>query len=392
MPKSDMAAVNSSTSRHAANQFQSGPPRGRPSVPRQYPSRPRSARTGSNLEQHERIAAWERRGIEKKLRDFRKMQSAFQRRRRGLLTGPVIRKAAPLFEAARTRFAQSLLKTMGRDADIGRAKQRARRVLERSLRQAIPAYEAFEALQQEYSDSYDAVIDAHRVEGLASPVRIGLGDKVDAGAVPIDQFEPPFALFDVYTFDPENLLRFNQSFADPSSGVVMNDIRFHRNEDSWGNQYNPTRFSLMHSSVGINYRVQRTGFLNVAVVMQNLFNKVEMRVTDNIGFSHAYLHVYHNLEVYVVRGGSPFKSFVKPVLSSTGLISHGSDLQGYGPDIPTSLYTFSFDVDDAFLAGEDIQVLAGCSLRVDANLDDMEAFVTAMLAWQVQKLYVWIGD
>ena len=67
----------------------------------------------------------------------------------------------------------------------------------------------------------------------------------------------------------------------------------------------------------------------------------------------------------------------------------GSEFTVSGSPIPTSTpFTISFATRDAFLKGEQIQILGGAAVYIQSRVDDMEGFATAVTMWQLETLAV----
>jgi hypothetical protein len=142
--------------------------------------------------------------------------------------------------------------------------------------------------------------------------------------------------------------------------------------------------------VGINFRVPQTGFLSGSAVIQNLAATFVLAVTDNFGWSSATLDVDHTILVTIVRSGEA-QQFEQNVYSN-GLVSHGSDLSfSLSPILDSTPFTVTFRGRDAFLKGEQIQILVGQAVEVGIDLNDMDSFVSALTVWQVKNLSIGIG-
>lgn len=110
-------------------------------------------------------------------------------------------------------------------------------------------------------------------------------------------------------------------------------------------------------------------------------------VTDNLGFSSANLDAVHTIFINVIRSGesTPFER----TLFTGGLIGRGNDLSfSQSPIQPATPFTLSLTPRDAFLKGEQIQVLAGAAVALQIHLDDMNGFISAVTLWEVTKLSI----
>jgi hypothetical protein len=118
-------------------------------------------------------------------------------------------------------------------------------------------------------------------------------------------------------------------------------------------------------------------------------NDFTMSVTDKFGFSDGRVHMDHAIVVRIVRSGeiTPFDRLVY----SNGIRSEGGDFSISESPIPTSTpFTLNFESRDALLKGERIQILAGASLTMEAQLNDMNAVMAAFTVWQVKRLSIGI--
>jgi hypothetical protein len=197
-------------------------------------------------------------------------------------------------------------------------------------------------------------------------------------------FTPPYELFDVTLLGSSS----DNSFADPDSGNVVTDTQY-LNDGSFS-PFKPHVISEDRSSVGINFRVPKTGFLNCTAIIQNLFNKFVYGLKDLFGFSSGEIDVKHTIFVTIVRSGEVTR--FERTMFADGLVAlDGSEFTTSGSPIPTSTpFTISFATRDAFLKGEQIQILGGAAVYIQSRVDDMEGFATAVTMWQLKLLAVGI--
>lgn len=351
-----------------------------------YPRQTRASKLGSSLKRHNTLVAAEERAIETRHKPLRRAQAKFIRQRRGVLTKPVVREASRVFQAHKDALAKVFLKARGDAEKLATAKRRTQKALDETLRRELPQYKQFKALQRSYADESGHLFNQQLAENLGNHLDLSLGGVLTEN-VEVDEFVPTFSEHDVTTIDFDDLLVHNTSFAEPTSGVVVNDIEFRHNEDRFGHFYNPFLWIFTRSSVGITYRIPKTGFLSLAAVIQNLYNKVMFSVSDNFGLSFAALDIVHALHLFIVRSGelTPFEEIVL----TTGFVSHSADFSLSTSEIQNSTpFTLSVRTKDAFLKGETIQILAGAKLFIRSDLDDMESFVRAVMLWQVKKIAV----
>jgi hypothetical protein len=58
------------------------------------------------------------------------------------------------------------------------------------------------------------------------------------------------------------------------------------------------------------------------------------------------------------------------------------------PILDSAPFTISFKHKDAFLKGEQIQILAGEAVETRTKVDDMDACINAVAVWQVKRISI----
>ena len=204
------------------------------------------------------------------------------------------------------------------------------------------------------------------------------------------EFTPPFEFGDVSKSEMQPLIKVDQSFVDPETGILVHDLRFRHNDDGWFNWGgDPFGWSEAHCRIGVNFRVPQAGFLKFNVVIQNLYNKISYSVSDNFGFSDANLHIFHSLRVEVERLSVGQTLAFQTDFITAGLVSHGRELSFSTSPIQNSTpFTLSFQTDRTFLAGEELQVAVVSEIQINSRVNDMETNVNAVLLWQLKKIIV----
>ena len=264
--------------------------------------------------------------------------------------------------------------------------------MNRALSKHVPGYAGYRAAQK----AFLADLRASRTTAVAGPLHqdldVNLGDLLLSDDLDYQEFGAPFELFSQELWgDPA--AEYDASFADPYSGLAVQNIRFEHHEDGWWvpADYNPQFWTYAVSVVGINYVVPRTGRLSCAAVLQNLYNQITSSVTDDYGFSHADTRADHAILIRLVRSGK-WTVFDRNLVVA-GVVSFGREFSYTQSDIQTTTpYTLSFTTSDVFLKGERIQILAGAHILYESHVDDMRVHVDSALIWQVKMLRVGMQD
>jgi hypothetical protein len=270
---------------------------------------------------------------------------------------------------------------------------KTRRAIDRALQQRIAGYARFTAAQQSSARAYQALVTQQLAHAFDDRAHLDLGavvsDQLDS-----QKFKRPYPLYAVDLVEGNTDVA-DSSLADPQAGFVINNITFDRDEHNsiWdeltGFVIGP--HMVTRSSVGVNYVVPRTGRLTFSAVLHNLFNYVTYSLTDNFGFSHGEVNFSLGVFVRVIRGDTVI-GFDRPLYQNGLVAAGGADLTGYsfsGLNM-TIPYTFSATTEETFEQGETIQVMVGSSVEIESQLNDMESFVKATLAWQVKNVYLGI--
>jgi hypothetical protein len=351
-----------------------------PSVPA------KQQKVGSNLKAHKALVAANQALVKRRDEPLRRAERKFLRARAALLR-PIVKPAKIIFGEAKSASLQAFLRAGGDGAAIVNARRRARRAIDRALRERVTGYHEYEALQRSYVDESRALLAARRDASHVGGPGLSIGDAPLLPDLAPQLFRPPFALF--HTEPADSVAK---SFAVPHSGLVgINDrFQFRGSDDSIiGVSFNPGIEGTYHALVGGTFTVPRTGFLFGAAVMQNLANDFTMSVTDEFGFSYGNVGIDHSIAVRIVRSGE-ITAFDRLVYSN-GIRSFGHDFSFFESPIPRSTpFTLNFESQDAFLKGERIQILAGASLTMEAQINDMKAVMAAFTVWQVKSLSIGI--
>jgi hypothetical protein len=349
--------------------------------------RPRAtkhSKVGSNVKAHKRLASANAALLERRFKPFRRAERQLQRQQRDILTKPVARKVAEIVRQHSAAYNQAFVNAGGNGVKIIKARERARSAIDRALRASVPGFAKHEALLQQHERDHQGLVANHLLIPQNLALDFALGDILLPGGAGFKVFRPPFELFDV---TPAEL----RSFAEPRSGIVMTEASHQhfspRHLPIISIPFNPSRNGDNRSSVGINFRVPQTGFLTFVALIQNLFAKFEFTALDNFGFSSADLDVVHSIFVAIIRSGQVIR--FETIVFANGLVAHGDDLSfSIVPILDSAPFTIGFKHKDAFLKGEQIQILAGEAVETHTKVDDMDGFIHSLAAWQVKRISV----
>lgn len=354
--------------------------------------RPKSARTGSNVTHEaafrEQVAHDTQPRITARLRALRALRS----RRNKLIGKRASKQAAAIIGRSRTAFDQAFLDATRDGRDSAGVNDTARRSMHRALLKHVAGYREYRAAQKSSLEGLRGPGQNAGAGPLHNELDVTLGNRTVSSDVDFQDFSAPYELFSCETWaDP--IAEFNASFADPDSGLVVQNIKWLHEHDSWvlPALYNPPLLGHAVSVVGINYLVPATGRLRCSAVLHNLHNRITSSVTDYFGLSHTDVTAPHRILIRVVRSGE-WTRFAR-VLATGGMQSFGREWSYILESIQnTTPYTLSFTTNDVFLKGERIQILAGSEIMVDSFVDDMLMRIESLWMWRVGSLRVSMHD
>jgi hypothetical protein len=356
-----------------------------------FPRATRNSRVGSNLKGHKKLAAAEAARFAKRLEPLDRAERQFRRQQRKILTKPVVRNASAIVRPHQEALTQAFMTADGSGIKIQQARRRARRSVDDAFRASIPRFGELEALKRRSARDFQDLVTTHLPPPRGTALDFELGEIPLPGGVAFQHFSPPYQLFEVTPVVPRS--PDNTSFAQPITGVVATDVQFRHDEFSPdflpGLPFIPALAVEFRSSVGVNFRVPQTGLLTIVAEMQNQFNQFVFSVTDNFGFSDANLDAVHSIFINLVRSGesTPFEQ----TLFKNGLVAHGEDLSFSSSPIQRATpFSLSVTPRDAFLKGEQIQVLAGAAAALRIKVNDMNGLISAVTLWEVKKLSIGI--
>lgn len=313
----------------------------------------------------------------------------YRRQARKLLPKRELRAAVDIATRRRKEFYASNL-ALGSDArkrEVNRTK--FRRLIDRDLGRVVPRLRELRALARAARSDHAKLTSTlfhHAVPGRF-PFSPGTLPPLEPM---VREVSPPFPLFDVSQQNTFPQVR-DHSFAVPSIGHVINDLRVSRDESTsvLNGVFGLDGLSgiISRSGCGFNFSPPAQGRLRIMAELQNLHSRVSMSLQDNFGFSSGQVSVAINIHALIVRGTNILA--LSQTLLANGLQSHGSDLSAtLEPLDDTTPFTFDVTTEDVFEPGADVQIIVGSEFTAFTALDDMKATVNALLWSRVNKIAV----
>lgn len=315
-----------------------------------------------------------------------------QRRAKRMFSKADLKIAADIVAEARAERNHASL-AMGSDVSARDASDaKVRKTLGRRLSRALPGFAEFQSIRKAHL-GYHAKTGATFSGPANSSSHVRWGDLLATDDLSSEQFGPPFQVFDLHNDDPQHLLSNDYSFVSNSQGTMMNafDFRHHYfgwpTADEWFGFERSTPAASGFVSCGINYTMPRVGRLRVTAVMQNFYSDVMYSIRDNFGLSYATLDIKVDLFVAFSRGGNTL--YRPTTILSTSRRSDGGNVDGSVSGFDTtSPYSVTAESDEAAAVNDAVQVLAGCEVHIDSDVNDMTTRVNAVVRWQLRKLLV----
>jgi len=354
-----------------------------------YPRKDPDARTGSNL-RGQPLLAHRQATLARDTQQHQRLAKTQHQASRKLFTKADVRRAGEIRAKVNQEWREASVAARGDSLRIDALKVAARKKLERMLARDLPNYRQWKTLQRaqlrEHQKLATSTQAAHRFDDIA----VNWGDLVALDST-AQVFVPPYTSFDVHTTCTGDFIVFDESFAKPEIGHLVNNIIYDQDEHTsfsdglWG--LLPIENASNMVSCGVAFTTPSPGRLRVGAELQNFYNKVMDSVTDNFGFSFADIGFTLSLFIAVVRGTQV--TFMNTDLLSNGIVSHGVDLSYAQSDLDNSVpYSISATTDQRFNANESVLVLAGSEVLIGTRLDDMHAKVNAVLWWKLNKLVI----
>lgn len=315
---------------------------------------------------------------------------AFHARARALFSPDDLKTGAAL---TRQHFADwhrtsvATIDAAKRDADRVTMRQR----LNRQLLSGLPHYRKYHELKQGFLKDHGQLATAELLAAGHRDTHVNWGDVVATASPDAQDFVAPFTVYDVHKDDEESLIENAQSFVTPDTGHMMNAFAFYHRmdpgflESTYGLSMPTPASNLV--SCGINFTTPRAGRLQISGVLQNFYSEILYNIRDNGWFSWATVDIRVALFIAVEQGGTAV--YMPTTILSKHLSSDGGDVPGAmsGFDDVTP-YVVSGTTEQAYSPGATVQVLVGCEVHIDSEVDDMSARINAAVRWQLKKLTI----
>jgi hypothetical protein len=357
-----------------------------------YPSKDRDARTGSSL-RGQPLRAHRETLLKQEARLHERLAREHQRQTKGLFSKADLRHAAEISRQVNREWRLASIKAGVDSARVDVLKLSARRKLERLLARELPNYRQWKTLRRANLREHDKLTTATLASNQAPRTRIDWGDvvAVDGAAT----FGAPFTTFDVQMLDPRSFVVFDESFARPVIGHLVNNFAYDQDQSvSFGAGLLgilPIESAVSLVSCGVSFTTPSAGRLQIGASLQNIYNKVVVSVEDKFGFSSADVSVSLNLFVAVVRG--TVVELKTQRLPGTRLVSDGADMRYIQSDLDTTMpYGMTAVTDVRLEANESVLVLAGSNVAIGTILDDMHCKMNALLWWELKSLSIEMVD
>ncbi|MCW5556306.1 MAG: hypothetical protein KIT22_00425 [Verrucomicrobiae bacterium] len=350
------------------------------------------ARTGSNVRSGEALTALEEsfRGKAGKLtREQRDLRARFRK----LFSKADLRVAAQLIARARRSLHAANLESGSDTAAWDANKARVRNRLERELKRVLPGYREWRALVRTRlrgapRSGADSIAFAPGLD-----IHIDFDDIAPASAG-VQVFTAPFDAEEAFTStwitDTSIPVR-DRSFHVSAIGHFVNDLDFTFSDDGDFEEVlgiNVRASVLSWAACGINFKVPETGRLRMTARVRNFYNHVLLTVRDQVGFSESTLEVDIDLYFDVLVNGD-IKDSLHTQLLHHRISSGGGEHTYLMPDLDTDApYVIHGESLKTYELGQKIQILVGCRIAIDSEIDDMTTHVRPLLWWKLEELTV----
>jgi len=198
---------------------------------RTLPRQDRRARTGSTL-RGSPIGTHRKRLQQKADRRLSRLTREYHRAGRRLFSARDLGRVRAIEEQVKLEWRQASLKAKGSATRLEKLKDAARRKFHRMARRAVPRYARWQKLSRSYRQQYRKVAGALAMNLTGSSLSVAWGNLLldpPPGAV---EFSPPFATYDVQLLDPNHRVTSDNSFVQPGSGLLINNVVFNRDEST----------------------------------------------------------------------------------------------------------------------------------------------------------------
>ena len=204
----------------------------------------------------------------------------------------------------------------------------------------------------------------------------------------VTQFRPPFPLSMLiqedfnHGFDSVD----DQSFVDPVSGFISNQVNTEYTENGWG-PYHTTVSYDSSAALGVNYRMPETGIIQVEVLLQNTLNEMSVVLWDNFGLSDGNVKLKGSVYLSILHPNNIQDTQIE--LCQLNVSSDGDDVIKRSSDLMTQYpYALSFRSTGAFPVNSNIQVYIGTKITASAQLNDMDTYTFCEFAWALKAINI----
>ena len=349
----------------------------------------KGAKIGTNV-RHRSWARARAKEIATWVRLLEKATQAYRRACRRLLSKADLRKAEEI--AGRVKFElqrENLLRGNKAESwDEGR--RVARKRIEREFGRSLRGYRRWKTLVREYRRERARLIRAisPRLTGSELHVDFGTVAPPDSGDTRV--FLAPFTVFDVSREDASAIVE-DRSLVVPSIGHIVNNVAYRQEDDGpiatdfYGINWSGRLFSS--AACGVNFTTPRPGRLRIGAALRCFHSRISCALRDRFGISEAELSIEVRLIIAVIQPNRTIK--LRKTILQDGLTSFGSDLSHVLPELDADgVHVIEATTDDNYAADAGVQILAGCEVFVLSEIDDMRAYVDALLWWRLEKLTV----
>ncbi|GAA4283435.1 hypothetical protein GCM10022261_09660 [Brevibacterium daeguense] len=308
----------------------------------------------------------------------------YRERAWGLVTEEQIAAGREAIRQARAEWAAVSPRLAG-DAERWDAERtRRRESLQTRLREIVPEYGKLRELQTEGSR---AVADRAFLRPPAFEPVIAPADPT-----PI-LHHPPFAQDRLGPIDSEQAAHtmdvVDRSFANREIGHLVIDVDLAVDPGgTWGfNEWFgllPIDHGCASAACGTTFTLPEEGRLSVSAVLDNIYSRTSLSLSDKWGSSSGILSAASTVFVAVLQpdGGEVLHS----TLAARKLESDGDDSSAMLPEIEQQEFRLLANTEGRFGAGETVFVLAGISVVAGSLLNDMKAHVRSLMWWELDEL------
>lgn len=319
-----------------------------------------------------------------------KAGQAYRRACRRLLTKSDLRKAAEIAARMELELHRENLRRGSKAGNWDDARRVARKRIEREFARSLRGYRRWMLLAREYRRERAKLVRAisARLAGPELHVDFGAVLPPDSGDTRV--FLPPFTVFDVSREDSSVVVE-DRSLAVPNIGHVINNVAYRQEDDGpiatdfFGLNWLGRLFSS--AACGVNFTTPRAGRLRIGAALRCFHSRISCALRDRFGISESEVSIEVRLMLAVVQPNRTIK--LRKTILSGGLTSFGADLSYVLPELDTEgVHVIEATTGENFLANTGLQILAGCEVFVLSEVDDMRAYVDALLWWRLEKLTV----